>query len=441
MAVFLFVGVLFLAGSVLADSGIARFVFTTDSQTIRPGELSNTLKIQAQDANGNEIKTAETIDLEFLSTSSTGEFLNSSANPVSTVMSKGTANRTFYYRDSTAGSCTLQIKARGRDSGTSWSVSQTITISGVAVPSSIATPTPVPAASAPPQSSSPSSPSLSGSSPGSKISADAGLDQTVMVSSQVHFGGSASGLKKEPLDAARFWWNFGDGETQEGKITTHIFRVPGTYIVGLHVSSGEYGASDYLTIRVFENKMRMARVLEGGGGYVQLFNPLNVESDIGDWILEDATGKKFFIPSKTKVAAGAEISFSNAVTGLLQTDGHDVSLLYPLMVQYPNGTVAFVYIPAATSSSPAPVVSAPPTIAMQSTRILSSSTSVHAVKTKPTHSFSKGDAKQDAAVTGTQSAAVSGGFSISSKILFAGAIGLSALGALGFFILKQFLIR
>lgn len=278
--------------------------------------------------------------------------------------------------------------------------------------------------------------------------------------SEVRFGGSATGLKKEPLDSARFWWNLGDGETHEGKITTHIFRVPGTYIVGLHVSSGEYTASDYLTIHVLENKMRVARVLEGGEGYVQFLNPLNVESDIGDWIIEDATGKKFFIPPKTRVAPGAEISFSNAVTGLLQADNRELSALYPLVVQYPNGTTIFTYAPAATSSPP--VMLAP--VASKSADPSGSSTPVHAVlsvskseqgltgkvNSKPAHVLVKGDlsssireqdnAEENAAATGTKFAAALDGFSVSSRFLFAGAVGLSALGALGFFILKHFLI-
>lgn len=454
--VFLFAGVLFFAGSVFAISGITQFVFLTNPQTIRPLELSGALKIQAQDANGTEIKTEETIDLTFSSTSLTGEFLNASSSPVSTVMNKGTANRTFYYQDSNSGIYTLTVKAKGRDSGTSWTVSQTITISDAAVASSISAPptpsgvgAPTGSVGATPSPTPTPSSSLSGSSPSSKINVDAGVDQTATVGSEVHFNGSTTGLKKEPLDQARFWWNFGDGETQEGKFTTHIFRIPGTYIVGLHVSSGEYAASDYVTVHALANQMRVSRVLEGGAGYIGFLNPLNVESDIGDWIIEDATQKKFFIPPETKIAAGAEISFSNAVTGLLQTDTHEPSALYPLTVQYPNGTVAFTYTPAASGS---PVVSA--SVAHSTSYPRPELGSKAGQATAPARSFSKeralpyqagedreqADAKKDVMAPDTQSVALSGGISISSRILFAGAIGLSVLGAVGFFVLKQFLI-
>src|SRR3989344_7815269 len=95
LAVFLFVYVVSFAGSAFAVSGISRFVFVTDPQTISPDKLSDVLQIQAQDASGIKINTGETIDLEFSSTSLTGKFLNASSSPVRTWMNKGTANFTF----------------------------------------------------------------------------------------------------------------------------------------------------------------------------------------------------------------------------------------------------------------------------------------------------------------------------------------------------------
>lgn len=435
--VFFFAGILLFAGNAFAVSGIARFVFVTDPQTISPGKLSGALQIQAQDANGKEIKSEETIDLEFSSSSLAGEFMNAGANPVSMVMSKGTANRTFYYRDSNAGVHTLMVKAQGRDSGTSWTVSQTITISsGAFVPSSIPVPVPTPAPL--PSPPLPPSSSSSGGFSNAQINVDAGPDQTVAAGSLADFKGAAVGLKKEPLDTARFWWNFGDGETQEGKATTHVFRIPGTYIVGLHVSSGEYASSDYATVRVLANQMRPSRVVEGREGYIQLANPLNVESDIGGWIIEDGAGKQFFIPSKTKIAAGGELSLSNAVTGLLQDE-----ISYPLTIQYPNGTVAFAYAPArpddavGRASTSSQSVWIPTAAAKSATSTLANKfSSIQKVGPDSPPIPIKANIGETRAMPATMTA----GFSVSSRMMFAGAIGLSALGALGFFVLKHFLI-
>lgn len=435
--VFFFAGILLFAGSAFAVSGIARFAFVTDPQTISSGKLSDALQIQAQDANGKEIKSEETIDLEFSSSSLTGEFLNASANPVSTVMSKGTANRTFYYRDSNSGSHTLTVKAQGRDSRTLWTVSQMITVSsGASVPGSIPVPIPTPAPL--PPSPSPPASSSSGISSNAQINVDAGSDQTVTVGSLTDFKGIAVGLKKEPLDTARFWWNFGDGETQEGKTTTHIFRMPGTYIVGLHVSSGEYASSDYATVRVLANQMRASRVVEGKEGYIQLANPLNVESDIGGWIIEDGAGKRFFIPSKTKIAAGGELSLSNAVTGLLQD-----KILYPLTVQYPNSTVALAYAPASPDDQVGRVSTSSQSVGIP-TAAAKSAASIPANKISSVQKVQPDSPpipiKANITATDAKSAALAAGFPVSSRMMFAGAMGLSVLGALGFFLLKHFLI-
>lgn len=471
VAVFLFALPLFFAGDILAASGIARFVCVTDPQTISPGKLSENLQIQAQDANGNEVKTEETIDLEFSSTSSTGEFLNASANPVSTVMSKGTANRFFYYRDSHVGVHTLTVKAQGRDSKMSWTVSQTIMIGSAPSPPPSPTPalptsptptvpsgqgvgTPTESVGAAPSSSSVPS-SSSEIAPSGKITADAGPDQTATAGSLVEFRGSAVGLKKEPLDMARFWWNFGDGETQEGRSTTHIFRMPGTYIVGLHVSSGEYSASDYATVRVLANQMRVSGVLPGGAGYLRLANPLNVEIEIGGWTIEDASKKQFFIPSRTKIAAGEELSFSNSVTGLLSDDK-----AYPLTIRYPNETIAITYAPE-ISSQPITTVSRsvtvsdstktgppqtapPPAGVTQPHNIPRREKGLASDRSSEASTASESDAitdgKKDDIPAPAESAAVSSRLPISSRLLFGGAIGVSILGAAGFFILKRFLI-
>lgn len=421
-----------------AASGITGFVFTTDPQTVAAGARSGPLTIQAQDANYAETKTPETIDLEFSSTSATGKFVNASSSAVSTVMNKNTANRTFYYLDSAPGAYTLTVRLIGRDSGASWAASQAISVSGAAVPPpsappaaplSVQAPLPPPAPQPAPQSS------ASGSSATSRISADAGPDQTVVAGSTANFKGAAYGLKKEPLESARFWWNFGDGETQEGQATTHIFRIPGAYIVGLHVSSGEYEASDYATVHVLANQIRASRVIAGGEGYIQLANPLNMETDIGGWIIEDGSHGRFFIPPRTKISAGGEISFANSVTGLLQSEPP-----YPLALQYPNGVTALVYAPEIIAAP-----SAPSSTPARLNPLPAGTSTAGAVRRVSRGLKQKGEPEHQAGLTAPagqsnakNSAAV--GFSVSSRMLFAGAMGLSMLGAIGFFVLKRFLI-
>lgn len=163
----------------------------------------------------------------------------------------------------------------------------------------------------------------------------AGVDKTVAVGSLTEFSGSALGFQNEPLENARFWWNFGDGASQEGKIISHIFQTPGNYTIGLHVSSGGFSASDYLSVSVVQNQIAISSVLVGKDGYIKINNPFGEEVDIGQWFFEDATGMIFVIPSKTKIGGKAEIAFSNALTGLLKD-----KFSLPVSMRYPGGSLA-----------------------------------------------------------------------------------------------------
>ncbi len=205
-----------------------------------------------------------------------------------------------------------------------------------------ASPTPRAPNAGVPASSSPSPPSSSGTStpaaPASSsapaivypaIKAYAGEDRTAIVGELVEFVGRAAGIDNKPLENARFWWNFGDGEAIEGRVVSHIFRITGTYTVGLHVSSAEYAASDYLRIEATPNQIVVKNVLIGEGGSLRLKNEGNTEVEIGGWILEDADANRFQIPPKTRLAEGAEVSFASSVTGLFRSGGTALKLYYP----------------------------------------------------------------------------------------------------------------
>ena len=172
--------------------------------------------------------------------------------------------------------------------------------------------------------------------PSSSIRVDAGEDLKAAVGATINFMGHAFGLKGVPLENARFWWNFGDGESQEGRNVGHIFRIPGSYMIGLHVNSGELAGSDYVHVDAVPNRIAISGVLEGAHGYVKIENPDKDSMDIGNWTVQDSEGHMFMIPPETKISPNAEIALSNEVTGLLKTSlGHAVSL------HYPNGETAF----------------------------------------------------------------------------------------------------
>ena len=217
------------------------------------------------------------------------------------------------------------------------------------VSSSSASPSPSEASS----SETSSAPSAMGSDtsipylPPATIRAYAGDDQIVSVGSVTTFRGRARGINDEPLENARFWWNFGDGASAEARVATYIFRIPGTYLAGLHVSSGSFAASDFATITVIPNQVSITSVIPGEDGYVRLANSSAHDLDIGAWSIIDAGGRVFTFPSATRIKGKSDIAIANGVTGLFKESNPPVSFV----IRYPNSKIALEWHPDGVASS------------------------------------------------------------------------------------------
>ena len=133
--VFLAAAVLVMGGFIVSNSAqaatanITKLAVTTSQQSIFAGDVSAAITVQTQ----NSGSTAEQLDtsgtaLDLSSTSTTGEFSSSATTwtPVTSItMNSGTANRTFYYKDTTPGTYTITVTAEGQ----TWiAATQTITI-------------------------------------------------------------------------------------------------------------------------------------------------------------------------------------------------------------------------------------------------------------------------------------------------------------------------
>ena len=117
--------VVFIFNNTFADSiNITQINFTSSPQSIDANTTSAILTVQTQNSGGSSesLDTSGTI-LNLSSTSSTGQFSDANANsctgifsntPFSLGMSKGSANKHFCYKDSTAGTFTLTISAQGQ---------------------------------------------------------------------------------------------------------------------------------------------------------------------------------------------------------------------------------------------------------------------------------------------------------------------------------------
>ncbi len=315
-----------------AYAEVSKFVFVTEPQSIPTGTSSETITVQAQNADGVSENITETNDIVFTSSSQTGEFLSTTGNPVTTTMSKNTANKNFLYRDSTPGTYTITVKATGRTSLNSFSASQEIVVGGdisqnnestnetssttteetdntktqvVIVYSAHSSPAPL-------------------STTENKIDFEisAGRDRLTSTGSSLVFKAGATKVQNVSEQNISYSWSFGDGTTAQGSTVTHAYRFPGNYVVVVNGNYSDKQAVSRLSVKVVSPEILVSRVL---GGF-EIANKSKYEINLEDWVISN-DNKKFVYPVDTLIAVGDKIIFTDEVTGL--SDG-DIKILNPL---------------------------------------------------------------------------------------------------------------
>jgi len=140
-------------------------------------------------------------------------------------------------------------------------------------------------------------------------------ESIAMVGAASEFRGLAFGLEDEPIENARFVWGFGDGTTKEGKNILHTYQYPGTYIVSLSVSSGQYGAETRMNITSVIADVSLSNVGPKNDFFVELTNHSLYELNIGGWILVSG-GMHFIIPRNTFILPNAILVLPHDATKL-----------------------------------------------------------------------------------------------------------------------------
>ncbi len=163
-----------------------------------------------------------------------------------------------------------------------------------------------------------------------QIYANAGLDKTAVAGADVYFSGQALGLQKEPLENARYLWNFGDGAIAEGQNTKHVYKYPGEYIAVLDVSSGKYSVSDRSIAKIIPNQLE---IIEVNQNYIKLHNGSNVELDISSWFLR-TENSLFKFPANTFIKTNRDLMIDSSISGF-KAENQKAEILYP------NSSVAF----------------------------------------------------------------------------------------------------
>lgn len=164
-----------------------------------------------------------------------------------------------------------------------------------------------------------------------RIKAYAGEDRLGISGADIVFEGNAAGLKDYPLDSSktRFIWNFGDGAYYEGKTARHSYFFPGSYIAVLDVVSGEYEASDRITVKVLANEIAISEV-NTKNGWIKLYNNSSETIDVSFWQIS-LNEKNFVFPKNTFFGGKKYLVLPKEISGLDFGDKKEgeIKLLYP----------------------------------------------------------------------------------------------------------------
>ena len=317
---YIFLTFLFLFFPAATFAQVSKIEFVTDPQSIKPNTLSSAITIQTQDSGGNSFQTPETIDLEFLSSSPTGNFLGSTGNSVTTYMSKNTANKTFYYKDSTEGTYTITINAKGRDTGEEWVATQQIIISSNASQNDNSNNDgEVLGASSDTASSGGSSSGESSltnvSSLSAQLEVQAGSDRATTPGSPIWFQAT---VKKNTAKAnVDLSWSFGDGNVGVGSLVSHTYKYPGDYVVVLSAKAGEIFSVSRLKVKVGTPDI----LVSDGGEYLEIQNKSNTEVNLFNWKLE-SSGKAYIFQPNTIILPKSSIKIDKSI---LSIKGYGIS--------------------------------------------------------------------------------------------------------------------
>ena len=325
-------------------AAVGQLVFTTEPRVVAPGAISDVLTVQTQDSSGAVAKMEETGDVSFVSSSPTGEFVNVSGEPVSTTMSRNSANRNFYYRDSTAGMPTLTVTVTARTAGTVWLATQTITVGDAGPPPGDDggdIPTPPLAATGPSGSSgggalsSHSSPApVSQVVPSEPFKVGAGRPRLGSIHSPIIFRAESSGMIVPNM---RYQWSFGDGGSAVGEEVGHVYDFSGEYVVVLN-ARGENGevAVSRTTVVIVEPRVMISAP---SADRVEVVNQSDRELNLGGWYISQ--GQTIFsFPTDTIVAASKKTIVPVNYLGFLPTTNPLLTLTFP------DNTVAVTSTPA-----------------------------------------------------------------------------------------------
>lgn len=322
---------------VFADSD--KLVFVSSEQAIKPGQVSDKVTVQLQDGSGNKKNAESTIHLHLESSSPTGMFSSDDdwTNNDNIYIRSGSANRTFYYRDSIEGEFILKVSAV--ESGYTFGTQKIIVSSSSNTgennqqnESAISTEkneedektTEIVITQT--SYSVHSSQSELSNVKLKKINIGAGRNRLGSVRVPLAF--SAIADSAGDLEMAKVTWSFGDGLSAFGKDVYHSYQFPGKYNVVLNIVwlDGRQAVAR-TEVEITEPNIKLVEV-NLTSGYIALKNNNSREENKNGWILQSPSSAYTF-PLDTIIRGGETLKIPINLIGLKISAGEILSLAYP----------------------------------------------------------------------------------------------------------------
>jgi len=173
-------------------------------------------------------------------------------------------------------------------------------------------------------------------------SAEAGPNEiTALTGQEIPFDASQSNDPNN--DSLTYFWNFGDGTTDNQQKTTHTYHYPGQYLVTLEVNDGEFSDLDMISLNIYSTSIIISEFIPNPEGkdetneWIELFNQGKEMANLSNWVLDDSEGgsRPFVFPQNTLIAPGQFLVLTRPTTHLALNNKKDQVRLF-----YPDGSLA-----------------------------------------------------------------------------------------------------
>lgn len=158
-----------------------------------------------------------------------------------------------------------------------------------------------------------------------KVYVFSGENRTGISGAEVHFEARAVNGEKKTLNDATYFWNFGDGETSQGKSVKHVFKYPSEYVVNVEAYSGGNKGDDKIYIKIVDPKIDVSfyDVVRNDlkETVVEIKNNNLVELDLGGLVVKSQSFEhgyvgEFRIPRKTLILPKKSITMDGTTLKL-----------------------------------------------------------------------------------------------------------------------------